>query len=363
MPTAGYMLSKDNNHKKDSSIRKKSLSNSTEESDSSQLTETESIELNAMMKFLYENNSKMEELEKFLDSIDSDAFTRAPASRRQEHAQGQVHSGPQRFSSSSVPVKLENSPGTWHDDKQRAPFPFLTKHKHIFGADRKVTANDIMTVIDTFNARKSYTKRDIVILTGTHGAVSGDNWVDLVRRNRVQRDPSLIESNFLNEDQNNINNLRNIVDKNGARTYSDEFINRIRVVDMDGMTDNQIEDYIKSKKKHIILAYCYSRNDEALRFYRRLPPVTSYTKSLGDPTDLLELINANVHIVDAQDRNTFAIDRFHDARDTNFQDQNGEYYMSITDSNGQTHIVDRHGDAYFLDPNDNFQSLPNTPLR
>ncbi|WP_376712557.1 MULTISPECIES: hypothetical protein [Photorhabdus] len=31
-----------------------------------------------------------------------------------------------------------------------------------------------------------------------------------------------------------------------------------------------------NKNEHVILAYCYGRNDEALRFYRNLPPVVSY---------------------------------------------------------------------------------------
>ncbi|WP_086107915.1 hypothetical protein [Xenorhabdus vietnamensis] len=52
--------------------------------------------------------------------------------------------------------------------------------------------------------------------------------------------------------------------------------NRIRVRNMDGMSTPSFNRYISDPNRHVILGYCFGRNDEALRYYRNLKPVTSY---------------------------------------------------------------------------------------
>ncbi|UUM22277.1 RHS repeat-associated core domain-containing protein [Mycoavidus sp. SF9855] len=271
--------------------------------------------------------------------------------------QSYSHKGPTKFSTlASVPVKFEQSPQTWHIDKQYLGSNILPKN--IYGADRAITGNDLGAVLDTLSRKMSITQREITILTGTHGAIDGDNWEDPTGSNVGQRNPQLIEKQFLKEDKKMMRSIKKV------GKYSDQFIKRINVVNMNGMTTDKINEYIKDENKHLILAYCYGRNDEALRSFRGLAPVTSYAP-LSGPKDLLEVAEANVYILNKSDTKQFSINTFYDAKNTNFstKKKNPEFYMNIQDKNsGKTHIVNYEGDSFGYDKSSKaFKILPNSP--
>ncbi|WP_445374376.1 hypothetical protein ACSLVK_20205 [Photorhabdus tasmaniensis] len=50
----------------------------------------------------------------------------------------------------------------------------------------------------------------------------------------------------------------------------------IHIKDVIKTTYQEIEEIINSSDYHVILGYCFSRNDQALRFYTNTNPVTSY---------------------------------------------------------------------------------------
>lgn len=143
----------------------------------------------------------------------------------------------------------------WHKISQRSS-PFFKKSQHVFGADKAISGKSIKEPINFFKRRTSITKRDIVILTGSHGRRNGDNWTIA-----GLRDPKLLDKNFYFED---------------VRSYEGALGGRVKIVDMDSMADNQFGKFVKNKNNHIILGYCHGRNDEALRFYRGLSPVISF---------------------------------------------------------------------------------------
>ncbi len=262
-----------------------------------------------------------------------------------------THRGPAKFSAlGRVPVKLEGSPDYWHENKlESTDASGGTTHKLIYSFNTRITGKNLVNPLDKLSRRNSITQRKITILSGSHGSVDGNNWSEkLLINNSGRRSQPLIDKYFYMQDK------RNIKRGYGSR-YTQDFLNRVKVVDMEGMTSGEFKDRVKDPNQHLILAYCYSRNDDALRYSAKLNPVISYLKPDNSGESVGELLQANVYIADSNDIKWFSIEEFQARRST------AEFYMKIKDSSsGQTHVVDYKGNAY--DPT-NFSVLPKSPLR
>ncbi|TDB56121.1 RHS repeat-associated core domain-containing protein [Photorhabdus luminescens] len=163
---------------------------------------------------------------------------------------------------------LANAPAgsRWHSIRQEC---MLNKGHYVFGADKPVAGRELMEPLGFFARRNSVTRRPINILSGSHGYWHGDNWTASAGFPNSIRDPGLLEWRFYFTDVNEFGQGQTLIGMDSLK-------GRIRVINMDGMTGDEFGRYVLNKNEHVILAYCYGRNDEALRFYRNLPPVVSY---------------------------------------------------------------------------------------
>lgn len=141
---------------------------------------------------------------------------------------------------------------------------------HKVGADSSIRANHVEAEFRRLD-RIIPENEKIYILTGTHGDRFGSNWVEknTSNGNRVfEINPQYIEEKFMTRDATR--DLQDYID-----------IGRLELIDI-SHPQFKFEDYIKyiEGEYHIILAYCYGRNDKAFRVYLDLPPVTSYVRTL-----------------------------------------------------------------------------------
>lgn len=146
--------------------------------------------------------------------------------------------------------------------------------------------------------RKSWSQRPINIISGTHGSPHGNDWdsagkryggfADInniyppqVKRHGFVRDN--IDPQFLTEDRYDYGatNTPALLRHNGQPIIlSDKLRKRIRIHNADNMTEAQFIDLVTDPNAHAIIGCCFSRNDEALRFSKKLGPVTSYMPDL-----------------------------------------------------------------------------------
>ncbi|MBB3121746.1 RHS repeat-associated core domain-containing protein [Pseudoduganella violacea] len=222
----------------------------------------------------------------------------------------------------------------WHSVRQKSS-RILGKHQYVFGADRAITGSELETLdnnqfgpsyapqsiggtpnigpgpLEILKRRKSFSQRPINILSGSHGNWHGNNW-----DGKLRYQPYL-EQDFLEEDltsyagsqwvtashvQNpmmefihtknrvvpELGTMQNVTfhqlpgKRTGFGYYANDnypkgsFNSRLRFYNMKGMTDTEFNTLTSNKGEHAILAYCFGRNDEALRHYRSLQPVVSY---------------------------------------------------------------------------------------
>ncbi|MEN4170895.1 hypothetical protein FOT43_22315 [Serratia marcescens] len=134
---------------------------------------------------------------------------------------------------------------------------------HIMASNQMITE---VNVEDAVHALLHDNDKDILILTGSHGVDTGNNWDSSYRRD------SLTERAFGREDRNNTNMFPRVSLRNISKIDKGEFQRIVTKTD-----------------KNIILAYCFSRNDSALLAARNLPPVTSYY--VGAPEYLDFMVN------------------------------------------------------------------------
>lgn len=138
----------------------------------------------------------------------------------------------------------------------------------VLGSDQAINYVHIYEPLKRLERRASFINgypRPVVILSGTHGRASGDNWE--LNGNRVA---TLIDKTFYNEDiQFHSNPGSSAGSANGLKR-------RVDIFDTDGANDKQYNQYYQDPLCHVIGGYCFSRNDEALRYYLNVPPVTSY---------------------------------------------------------------------------------------
>ncbi len=130
--------------------------------------------------------------------------------------------------------------------------------KIIFGSNRPVAGKNFNTPLNYFRRRTSVNAvpREILIFSGSHGAPDGANWAS----NGIRRS-TLINSDFFLSD---------------TATHGGAVGGRVRVVDLKGMTEVEFGRYLNNNDSHVILGFCFGINDQALRFYKNLAPVTSY---------------------------------------------------------------------------------------
>ena len=149
--------------------------------------------------------------------------------------------------------KYINSTGKWFD---AALDETTGESKHsVYGSNFEINYTNVFMPINKILRRNSITQRPIIIMSGTHGHASGDNWTEEgVRR------PELLDQSFYDEDVELFEDLDP----------------RIKVINSNGMDVSTFKNHIKNENQHVILAYCFSRNDEALRHHMKLDPVTSY---------------------------------------------------------------------------------------
>lgn len=131
----------------------------------------------------------------------------------------------------------------------------------IYGADRPIVGahvNELLTEIYNEAGNKK-----IYVLTGSHGDRLGKNWCktsnsrDPSNRFYAKRCKEIIERCFLYDDRRFV-----------------ERMERVEVINLDNVSVREFETYLEGER-HVVLAYCYSRNDAALRNLFKIGPVTS----------------------------------------------------------------------------------------
>lgn len=141
--------------------------------------------------------------------------------------------------------------------------------QYVFGSNREITGGNVYKPLEVLARRNSITRRPINILSGSHGTALGYNWVNTGEA--IIRDPDILEHKFYAED---------IITKNKVNTGQvsglESLSGRVNVVDMQGMNANKFSNYVCNPSNHVILAYCYGRNDNLFRYLRNLKSVTSY---------------------------------------------------------------------------------------
>ena len=167
---------------------------------------------------------------------------------------------------SPVPAKVNLSlrngaPAKWHSVTQQG----AAGTHYVFGASTAITGSDLAEPVGILERTATLTKRKVVLVTGGHGEKSGENWTNAGRR--IDR---LTEPMFLKRDTISY----------GGRTINGRSVEIRDVMEMDDVSFGKL---VSNQDSHVILAYCFGRNDEALRYYRKLEPVTSYVKQLDLP--------------------------------------------------------------------------------
>ncbi|MGV7961671.1 hypothetical protein QPK13_11355 [Photorhabdus tasmaniensis] len=137
---------------------------------------------------------------------------------------------------------------------------YIIDGKEIYSSDTAITAYDLNHLIRMIKFNPHYDGKPILISTGSHGDAFRFNWDANI--NGVRR-KDLREKLFFKEDR---------YDRKGDYNRSKP----IHIKDVIKTTYQEIEEIINSSDYHVILGYCFSRNDQALRFYTNTNPVTSY---------------------------------------------------------------------------------------
>lgn len=131
-----------------------------------------------------------------------------------------------------------------------------------YGTDTEIDEDDVLTPLRDL---RNNTPSDelIVILTGGHGRANGRNYVE--NSNVIVRDDRLKKRRFFEED------------------LIHHITNRVLIKDMYKLTFDEMSEFITGEY-HVILAFCWSRNDAALRFLLKLEPVISYVNPKSNCT-------------------------------------------------------------------------------
>ncbi|TDA48795.1 dermonecrotic toxin domain-containing protein [Burkholderia pyrrocinia] len=164
----------------------------------------------------------------------------------QSSYKGDSSKGSSLKSNFRLPIVPKSLSGDWYHIRQNY---FINKGKYVFGTDYPIIGREIFKPISFFERRSSLTRRDINIISGTHGRWTGNNWSG----HPPIRDPALIEPLFYYEDVSTF-----------ISGYHGNLSGRIKVIDSNGMSLRQFEKYINTKSSHVILGYCFGILDHGL---------------------------------------------------------------------------------------------------
>ncbi|XP_055308446.1 uncharacterized protein LOC129572506 [Sitodiplosis mosellana] len=146
-----------------------------------------------------------------------------------------------------APRGTRQAADAWHREKVGNYFKI--------GSDVTINGNDVRKEIDKM-IHLATPDNPIIILTGGHGNQLGLNY-KMASNGKIVRDDRLLQTAFYAEDM--------------AKCASQ----RVRVLDMHKIPFSQIARYIQGDH-HVIMGFCFGRNDAALRYLLNLPPVTSF---------------------------------------------------------------------------------------
>lgn len=141
--------------------------------------------------------------------------------------------------------------------------------KVILGSDQEITVNHVYEPLNRLQSRASFingTPRPVVLLSGSHGTASGNNFGKGLGSQGVfsWRKNGLLEKGFYNED------MQYHASPGGGGNRE------VRVVNSMFKSPEYYRNLFYDPSVHVINAFCFGRNDEALRYYMQVPPVPSY---------------------------------------------------------------------------------------
>lgn len=163
-----------------------------------------------------------------------------------------------RFKSSRVlqdnehELKIKNGSSRnpqWH--------PIEHKGKMIYGADQEVNFRHVEGIVKSIQKDMSHgtiVRKPIKVISGTHGRPHGINWNAAGERIDV-----LLNRNFFNQD------------------LQMKIPGRVKVLSASTVNERHLTALLDSQHAHVVLGYCFGRNERALRELLHLPMVESYS--------------------------------------------------------------------------------------
>ncbi|MFJ3485400.1 RHS repeat-associated core domain-containing protein [Pseudomonas sp. NPDC090202] len=130
----------------------------------------------------------------------------------------------------------------------------------------ELQGNEIVPQITKINSSGLKPGDNITVVTGGHGAFDGDNWIK--SGSDILRKPGLRDSKFLVSDTELMHQVQGVFPANPIDVINMHFPKA-----MDRIKEAQ------TKAGHIIYAYCYSANDEFLRWRYNWDVSTSYVRN------------------------------------------------------------------------------------
>ncbi|CAG5059975.1 unnamed protein product [Parnassius apollo] len=140
-----------------------------------------------------------------------------------------------------------------------------------FGADSQINSAHVDTPLKEIKKLRG-DNRDIIILSGGHGNEIGNNWVKVTDMINPSTIPRIIRAPWHYDPDFWVEDVERFMGRLG-----DEFQPlrpRITIVDIAEMNVFRFRDIIRSNS-HVILGFCFGRNDRAFRYYLNLSPVVS----------------------------------------------------------------------------------------
>lgn len=107
--------------------------------------------------------------------------------------------------------------------------------------------------------------RPILILSGIHGTQDGDNWVREIRNARI-----------VQVFRSDLSHQRYVYEEEDTVLFS-HITSNVIALDIRNIPATLFANILTERNAHIILAYCYSRNDVIVRYLFNLP-IYNYSK-------------------------------------------------------------------------------------
>lgn len=174
---------------------------------------------------------------------------------------------------------IEPAPVVFENGEVTPAWTYLTPKNSIarkYGADSRIRGSHVATPLNELSKLRN-DHMDIFILSGVHGNRYGNNWIVEHDNNGPQRPlPHIIRNRELSEEGFLKEDIERYI---GRQSYERDFKRRIKIVDIGELSVYLFGDYVRNTGCHVILAFCYGRNDMALRYYLNALPVNSRVKS------------------------------------------------------------------------------------